>query len=121
MGNWSCIADDDILIEDMPEQADVENEFNFHSNDGIGAVKYDAQVEVDASSIYKATCVKQAFSTTPLSKDRLQHVQGMSSVSNNSASSSRDMIFVGDPVVASDNSVVFIGNVINSSGSQIRS
>ena len=56
----------------------------------IGAVKYDAKVEVDGSYIYNATCVKQAFSTTPMSKDRLKHVQGMSSVSNYSASSSRE-------------------------------
>ena len=25
LGDWSCIADDDILIEDTREQSDVEN------------------------------------------------------------------------------------------------
>ena len=94
---------DDILIEDWKMLMLKLSSFSLQW--------CEAQVEVDSSFIYKATCVKQTFSTTPLTKDRLKGAHWMSSESNNSASSSRDMIFVGDPVVASDNAGVFIGNV----------
>ena len=98
-------ADSDEEIEDSDDTEDL---ININIGDYI-AGSHDVTVEIDGKHVYKATCVKDALSAHPLSKDRLKRVRTMTSTSSNEAPAK--LLHLGDPVVASKDDRNIIANI----------
>lgn len=68
-----------------------------------GKIKHDPQIMVDGTYVYKATILKNAFSDSPLSRDRLRRVQGLTKFitqgNESNANAIEDAIMVGDPLI----------------------
>ena len=95
--DWSI----EILV-DNDATSDEETSNNEKDDDGINlgdfiVGQYDATVDIDGKYVYRATCVKEDFSSYPISKDHLKSVCTMSSSS--SSDTSPKFLYVGDPVV----------------------
>ena len=98
--DWS-IPNDDVTVADVNDDEEVPEE-DINLGDFISG-KYDATVDIDGKHVFKATCVKEAFSSEPLSKDRLKRVRTMSSLTSSEAPSK--LLHVGDPVVVTKSGI----------------
>ena len=116
--DWSIPAEEDNDDDgDNDATADENNEDDESTDDSdinIGdfiAGKHDVTVEIDGKHVYKSTCVKEALSAHPISKDRLKKVRTFSTPLSSSNEAPSKLLYVGDPVVASKNSGNVIANI----------
>ena len=76
-------AEDDEPQELIEMVSEVEDEVNIHDLADVipqtsqAGVQHDTQIMIEGSYVYKATVIKNEFSDSPLSKDRLRRVQGL--------------------------------------------
>ena len=63
--------------------------------------KYDPQIEIEGNLIYKATYLKNCFSSNPLSRDRLRRVRGLTRYEESGSENNLDdnSLMIGDPLV----------------------
>ena len=88
-------------IEDVPATSIIDM---VQQDEPNAQKKYDPQILVDGSYVYKATIVKSLFSSSPLSRDRLRKVRGMTKYTdegNDSSLAIETSLMVGDPLLIS--------------------
>ena len=73
-------------------------------------VSHDPQIEIEGVPIYKATFVKNAFSSNPLSSDRLRRVRGYTRFEEeaDNVASTDDTLMAGDPILVSHQGALLI-------------
>ena len=94
-------VDESIGNDDLGQVVDTE-EANSIIDIISSNAKHDPQLEVEGNMIYKATYLKNCFSSNPLSKDRLRRVRGLSRFEENESDDTLDdqTLMIGDPILA---------------------
>ena len=95
--------DDDDVNSSVVDNSDMDNDDGDEDLDtdiNLGdylPTNHEATIDIDGKHVFKATCVKEAFSSKPMTKDRLKRVRTFTTPSSSEAPPK--LLHIGDPVV----------------------
>ena len=114
-GQLIGVSESEIDIPEVPDEPDNTEDNDTDIADGTHLSDYiqSKTITIEGKEVYKATVVKQMYSSQPLSKDRLRRVQGLTRSSNQLDDTFVDnMVYVGDPVlIKPQTGNVYIANI----------